>query len=118
MAFQIENGRAVGMTLYQLGREMHGTRQHDRSIQPKYDGVYLLQNDGRTLEVRVYTEQDVLIAQPMGQPAQRLIAKRSHAFAVGDSTHIRVTFEVENGRAVRMTLFQGGRQIEGARKLP
>jgi CubicO group peptidase (beta-lactamase class C family) len=81
----------------------------------RYAGTYALQAGPRTLEVRVWTEDGRLMAQPAGQPVTRLLSQGDHAFVLEADVDIRLVFTVDGSQATGVTLHQRGMQIPGTR---
>jgi hypothetical protein len=82
-----------------------------------YVGEYVLDTqDGTKLPLTVSMSGEKLMAQAQGQGAFELIPYGNHVFGVEFDRAVRITFVVENGRATRLTLHQGGVDIVGVRK--
>lgn len=70
----------------------------------RYEGTYQL----RTLQLRVYSRGDSLLAQATGQGSFRLLAQGDHAFVASFDPDTRAVFEMEGGRARALAWTQGG----------
>lgn len=82
----------------------------------RYEGTYTLQLGPQTLDIRVFAQDGQLMSQATGQSAFRLRAQGEHVFIPTFSDEARLVFNVENGRAVGITLHQNGREATGTRK--
>jgi D-alanyl-D-alanine-carboxypeptidase/D-alanyl-D-alanine-endopeptidase len=80
-----------------------------------YEGTYTLQLGQRTLELRVFAQGGKLMSQATGQGAFLLRNQGSHAFIPIFDNDARLVFTLENGRATRIMLYQGGQQVPGTR---
>ena len=67
------------------------------------------------LVLRVYLDDAHLMSQAAGQPAFRLRAQGDHVFVPTFDDEVRLTFEVADDRAERVTLRQGGNELQGER---
>lgn len=84
-----------------------------------YEGTYpLTLPSGARMPLRVYLEGDKLMAQAQGpgQGAFELIPYGNHSFGADFDRSLRLTFTVENSRATKLVLRQGGMTMEGARE--
>ena len=82
---------------------------------PKYEGTYRLQLGPQTMDVRVFAQNDRLMAQATGQSAFVLHFVGNHSFAPAFDPTARLAFTVEGDRATGLTLHQGGQQAPGTR---
>jgi CubicO group peptidase (beta-lactamase class C family) len=82
----------------------------------RYVGVYALQLGPAKPDFTVSEKDGELYSQLQGQGPIMLIPFGNHVFGVEFDPDIRVTFTVENGKATKVALLQGGRTSEGARK--
>lgn len=82
-----------------------------------YVGDYAVQlPNANTLVMHVTVAGDRLMAQGEGQGAFELIPYGNNTFGAEFDRSLRVTFVVENGRATRITVRQGGVDMEGPRR--
>jgi CubicO group peptidase (beta-lactamase class C family) len=81
----------------------------------RYVGVYALSMGGAVREFTVAESGDGLTGQMPGQGASPIRHLGNHTFGVSFDPAVRLVFTVEGDRAVKMTLVQGGRRIEGPR---
>ena len=80
-----------------------------------YLGEYDLKlPNGTTLPLRIFEEEGALMRQARGQRSLLLFHQGEHTF-LAEAAGIRIVFTVENGKATRLTLHQGGATVEGAR---
>jgi D-alanyl-D-alanine carboxypeptidase len=77
----------------------------------QYVGIY----DLGPIQVRVFEDADRLILQPSGQTAARLLFQGEGIFLADVGRETRIEFRVEDGRATRLTLYQGSQQLDGRR---
>ncbi|MFN0179223.1 MAG: serine hydrolase domain-containing protein [Gemmatimonadales bacterium] len=82
----------------------------------RYLGVYALDFGGTVMEFTVAVAGDQLTGQITGQSATPMRHLGNHTFGVSFDPTVRLVFTVEGDRATKMTLVQGGRRTEGARK--
>ena len=82
----------------------------------RYVGVYSLPGREATADFTFFERDGELFGQVAGQGANAMIPYGNHAFGVAFDPNLRITFTVENGRATRLVLLQGGRSIEAPRK--
>jgi len=85
----------------------------------QYVGSYALaRRNGGTLVFDVTTEGDKLMGQAEGpgQGKVELIPYGNHTFGSEFDRSVRITFTIENGRATKLRLRQGGGEIEGPRR--
>jgi hypothetical protein len=82
----------------------------------RYVGVYAMLLGANTVDNTVTTRDGELFAQLQGQPANQLVPYGNHVFGMSFDPSLRLTFTVENGKATKVTLLQGGRTAEGPRK--
>jgi D-alanyl-D-alanine carboxypeptidase len=64
---------------------------------------------------RVFDENGRLMIEPRGQGAERLLKQNDGTFAMRSAPGTRIDFQVENGRAARITIDGGGRPLAGDR---
>ena len=85
----------------------------------KYEGTYdLVRTGGGALPLRVWIEGDAVVAQAEG-PGQGKIPLRflgNDAFGADFDPSMRLIFTIENGKATKVRLLQGGGSIEGQRR--
>jgi CubicO group peptidase (beta-lactamase class C family) len=82
----------------------------------RYAGEYRLTlPNGSPLDVRVWSEGGQLRVHPTGQAQSTLVPQGDHAFVDANDPNIRVRFTLENGRATKLTLMQGGATLEAPR---
>jgi CubicO group peptidase (beta-lactamase class C family) len=82
-----------------------------------YVGEYTITRpNGSPLQLQISLEGDRLMAQAPGQPQQELIPNGNHTFSADFDRTMRLTFVVENGKATKLTLRQGGAEMPGVRK--
>jgi D-alanyl-D-alanine carboxypeptidase len=77
----------------------------------RFHGTY----DLGELQVRVFDEDDLLWTQATSQRALRMKYQGELTFLLDTPQEIRLVFEVEDGRAARFTLYQGGREVVAER---
>ena len=84
----------------------------------KYEGTYdLMRAAGTTaLPLRIWIEGDALVSQAPGQGKIPLRYLGNDTFGADFDPAVRLTFTIENGKAVRVRLLQGGGSIEGQRR--
>lgn len=82
----------------------------------RYEGTYLLEIGPRTLELRLFGEDGQLLSQAAGQTVSRLRWQGDHVFAPEFDDTVRLVFTVEDDRAQRVTLYQGGGVFTGERR--
>ena len=77
-----------------------------------YEGVYELREG---FEIRVFPHEGQLFTQATGQQQVRIKAQGEHTFIPTFDDEVRLVFEVDEGKATSMTLFQAGQVIEAQR---
>ncbi|HVG43246.1 MAG TPA: serine hydrolase, partial [Longimicrobium sp.] len=82
----------------------------------RYAGVYALALPGGARDFTVAEQGDGLTGQLAGQNPVPLLHYGNHTFGASFDPSLRVIFTVEGGRATKMTLRQGGEQVDGPRK--
>ncbi len=82
----------------------------------RYRGTYLLEVGERTLELRIFDRDGRLISQAAGQREAPLRYQGDHTFIPDFDDRVRLVFTVEEGRATRVTLHQGGGEFIGERQ--
>lgn len=82
----------------------------------RYEGTYRLEAGGRPLELRVFGQDGHLMAQAAGQPVTRLRYQGDHVFVPDFDDAVRLVFTVQDARALRVTLHQGGGEVTGDRQ--
>ena len=82
----------------------------------KYVGVYALQLPNGPEDFTIAQSDSGLTAQLAGQAAIALQYLGSDTFGASFDPNLRIVFTLENGRATKLTLKQGGRSFDGARK--
>ena len=82
----------------------------------KYTGVFALVLPDGAHDFTFAEQGDHLTAQLAGQGAFPMLFLGNDTFGVTFDPKLRITFTVENGRATRVTLLQGGATFSGARK--
>ena len=83
----------------------------DAAAMDVYVGDYQL----GALVLRVYLDDRQLMGQATGQPGFRLRAQGGHVFVPTFDDEVRLTFEVADDQAARVTLLQGGGELQGER---
>jgi CubicO group peptidase (beta-lactamase class C family) len=79
-------------------------------------GNYVLQlPGGQTLPIRFFLDGARMMAQAQGQGANPVNYLGNYQFGVDFDPALRFTFTLENGKASKVTLLQGGARIEGPR---
>lgn len=137
LVFTVAEGRAELLTLHQSGRAVTGPREGSTSpvaveaaeAEPevrdlalsaedigRYEGTYLLAVGERTLELRIFAEDDRLKSQAAGQDVSPLRYQGDHVFVPDFDDTVRLVFTVEDGRATGVVLHQGGGRFTGERK--
>jgi CubicO group peptidase (beta-lactamase class C family) len=81
-----------------------------------YVGVYSLQLPAGARDFTVTERDGTLYGQLAGQGANALLPYGNHTFGAAFDPDVRVIFTVENGRATKMVLLQGGARRDGIRK--
>jgi hypothetical protein len=81
----------------------------------RYLGAYALSFGGTVRQFVVTEESDQLMGRMPGQLATPLRHYGNHTFGISLDPAARFVFTVEGDRAVKLTLSQGGPQIEGPR---
>ncbi len=82
----------------------------------RYVGTYLMPLGPTPVPFVVAETPDGLSGQLEGQPSMPLLHYGSDVFGMAFDEELRLTFTIADGRAVKVTLQQGGRTIEGTRK--
>ncbi|HKS06129.1 MAG TPA: serine hydrolase domain-containing protein [Gemmatimonadaceae bacterium] len=82
----------------------------------RYAGVYSLALPTGARDFTFTVRDGELVAQLAGQGANKLFHVGNHAFGADFDRTLRITFVVENGRAVKLVLEQGGQRFEAPRK--
>lgn len=135
VVFTLEDGRAQRVTLHQEGQSAVGERRAPGAPAPteppsgavqdldvsteqiaRYSGTYLLEIGPRTLELRIFERDGRLVSQAAGQPVAALRYQGDHVFVPDFDESVRLVFTVEDGRATRVTLHQGGGEFAGERQ--
>jgi CubicO group peptidase (beta-lactamase class C family) len=104
-----------------LGLPLEGIRLPRVALTPAqlaaYVGDYTVTRpNGSPLPLTVSIDGDRLMAQAQGQPKLELIPNGNHLFSFDFDRNMRLTFVVENGRASKLTMRQGGNDMAGVRK--
>lgn len=83
-----------------------------------YEGTYTLQFPDRVLDLRVWLDARGGLNGELVALGQRTTFRPSteHGFLHATRDDVWFLFTVENGRATRVTMHQGGREISGPRK--
>jgi uncharacterized protein YneR len=117
------NEKANALTLYQGGGSTRASRIEKNRIAVELEaadlqileGTYVLQEG---FELRVFAEEDKLMAQATGQqPFELLAESRQDFFTKGLGIEISFVFD-ENGETKSLTLFQGGGKYDAEKRLP
>lgn len=130
LVFAVEDGRAEQLTLQQGGRSTTGVREGstaepeppvrdlplDGAGMARYEGTYVLEVGPGTLDLRIFGENGRLISQAAGQQRAPLRYQGDHVFVPDFDDSVRLTFDIEDGRATSVTLHQGGGTFTGRRK--
>jgi len=82
----------------------------------QYEGIYDYESRGEQRALRVYQEGGRLMAQLVGGPTLPLQAQGEHTFFADIGPGVRLVFDVSDGRARGLTIFQGGQEIPGVRR--
>jgi D-alanyl-D-alanine carboxypeptidase len=96
-----------------LGLEI--PRVDDRALTAEDGARFVGTYDLGQLELRIYAEGDRLMSQATGQAPARLLWQGGDEFRAAFDPAVRIVFHVEDGRASRLTLYQGGATIEAPR---
>ena len=88
----------------------------DRSLFPRYVGVYALALPTGPRDLTVADQGDHLTAQLAGQPAIPLLRLGDNTFGVAFDPNLRFIFTMGGARATKVTLLQGGQSFDGPRK--
>lgn len=80
-----------------------------------YEGTYRLQLPAGTLDLRIFADGDQLMSQATGQGANRIRYQGDDVFVPTFDDSVRLVFEMDGGRAVSLTLLQGGAEFQGTR---
>lgn len=79
-------------------------------------GNYTLQlPDGQPLPIKFFLDGTRLMAQAQGQEANEIRYLGNYTFGVAFDPALRFTFTIDDGKATKVTLLQGGATIEGPR---
>lgn len=132
LVFQVDDGRAEGLTLHAGGRAFGGERLAPGESMPpepevldrpvtaediaRYEGAYLLVIGERTLELRIFPQDGRLVSQAAGQRVAPLRYQGDHVFVPDFDDSVRLVFTVEGDRATAVTLHQGGGVFRGDRQ--
>ena len=81
-----------------------------------YAGVYALRLPGGVRDFTVAVVGEGLTGQLVGQGPSEMLYLGDHTFGADFDPALRIVFTVENNRATKMTLRQGGQSFDGARK--
>ena len=83
-----------------------------------YEGTYTLQFPDRVLDLRVWLDARSGLNGELVALGQRTTFRPStgHRFLHATRDDVWFLFTVENGRATRVTMHQGGREISGLRR--
>lgn len=84
----------------------------------RYAGEYRVTLGPETLELRVFVEEGQLRARPAGQRSTRLVRLGEHTFMPAVDADARLVFQLEDGRAERVTFRDGPRTGQGRRVDP
>jgi CubicO group peptidase (beta-lactamase class C family) len=82
----------------------------------QYVGVYALALPTGARDFTFTDQNGVIYAQLAGQGANPIIPYGNHVFGAEFDPSLRITFTVENGRATKLVLAQGGNRLEAPRK--
>ena len=82
----------------------------------RYTGIYALDLPGGPRDFTIAASGEGLTLQLAGQGAVPAIHYGNHTFGAGFDPSLRLIFTVENGKATKVTLVQGGGRFEGKRK--
>lgn len=79
-------------------------------------GTYTLQlPTGQSLPIKFFVDGTRLMAQAQGQAANEIQYLGNYTFGVAFDPALRFTFTIDAGKATKVTLLQGGANIEGPR---
>src|SRR5687768_10203958 len=91
----------------------------DLPLQPEdlalYQGTYSGAWEGDVLDVMVWEQNGQLMGQPGMSDPTRLMSQGNHVFVPQADPDVRVTFVIENGRAVGLRFHAGDRVFDGRR---
>ena len=83
----------------------------------QYAGDYTLSlPDATRLVIHITPSAEKLMAQAEGQSSFELIPYGDHVFGADFDRALRLTFHVDNGRATKLIMRQGGVDVEGTRR--
>ncbi|CAN5315851.1 hypothetical protein BH09GEM1_BH09GEM1_32480 [soil metagenome] len=82
----------------------------------QYVGTYALNLGGTLRDFTFFERDDELYGQLQGQGANVLIPAGNDAFGASFDPSLRIIFTIENGKATKVTLKQGGQSFDGPRK--
>lgn len=82
----------------------------------RYVGVYALELPGGARDFTIAEGPEGLTAQLAGQGAAPMLHYGDHTFGASFDPSLRLIFTVEDGKATKVTLQQGGGRFEGKRK--
>ena len=120
-----KNGEAVSLTLYQGGGIKNAKRISSKELVAKNPTVELTKLQLNNLNgefqlmpnfvIKTRHKDGQLIIQATGQPAIPFETNSKSEFSNGQ-IQARIVFELDkNGKAVSLTLFQGGQELKGTR---
>jgi D-alanyl-D-alanine carboxypeptidase len=101
-----------------LARTVLGTEIGDVPLTKEqlatYEGTYMIKMGGQARSLRVYVEDGVLKGQAAGGRVGWFRNQGNHTF-IAESGDIKVTFQVANNRATKITIHQSGMVMQGDR---
>jgi D-alanyl-D-alanine-carboxypeptidase/D-alanyl-D-alanine-endopeptidase len=120
-------GRRAGVVVLANARDFShdlGTRLLTGDLHPvlttaelrTYEGTYLLDMGGRTVELRVWVAGERLMSELGGRTVSQLLPADEHEFTVAVNPTIRQIFTVRDGRAISVSMVQRGQAVVGQRK--
>ncbi len=80
-----------------------------------YEGTFVLEIEGQTIEFRVFGQEDRLMGDIGGRAVIRLLPRGDHVFALSADPRIRIIFTLENGLAQTVTIQQPDGSVSGPR---
>ena len=82
----------------------------------RYEGTYAYESGGTPRQLRVFSEDDQMMAEVLGGPLVELHYQGDHAFLLRvGSTDIRIVFAMEGEQAEGLTIYQRGEVLQGRR---
>jgi CubicO group peptidase (beta-lactamase class C family) len=82
----------------------------------RYEGTYVLEIEGQTVEFGVFGQEDRLMGDVGGRGVIQLLPRGDHEFAASADPRLRILFTLEDGRAQTVTLHQPDDTVSGPRR--